>query len=61
MTVVDGTGAPRYVADVAIEGERIARIERGASPASGFVLAPGFIDMHAHADLALLTDPAQEA
>ena len=61
VTVVDGTGAPRYVADVAIEGERIARIERDASPASGLVLAPGFIDMHAHADLALLTDPAQQA
>jgi N-acyl-D-amino-acid deacylase len=60
-TVVDGTGAPRYLADVTVEGERIARIEREASPASGLVLSPGFIDMHAHADLALLADPAQLA
>jgi N-acyl-D-amino-acid deacylase len=29
--------------------------------ASGLVLAPGFIDMHAHSDLALLTDPGHEA
>lgn len=61
VTVVDGTGAPRYVADVAIEGERIARIERDAGPASGLALAPGFIDMHAHADLALPADSAQLA
>jgi N-acyl-D-amino-acid deacylase len=60
-TVVDGTGAPRYVADVEVEGERIARIERVAGPASGLVLAPGFIDMHAHADLAVLADRGQEA
>lgn len=61
VTVVDGTGVPRYVADVAIDGDRIATIERDASPASGLALAPGFIDMHAHADLALIADPAQLA
>jgi N-acyl-D-amino-acid deacylase len=60
-TVVDGTGAPRFVADVEVEGDRIVRIARDASPASGHVLAPGFVDMHAHADLALLADAAQEA
>ncbi|MEO5922129.1 MAG: D-aminoacylase [Pseudolysinimonas sp.] len=80
VTVVDGTGAPRYTADVTVAGERIARIERDRGAASGvstrraaaaqpagvvdasaLVLSPGFIDMHAHADLALLSDPAQEA
>jgi len=61
VTVVDGSGADRYLADVTVEGERIARIERVAGPASGLVLAPGFIDMHAHADLSVLTDPVQEA
>lgn len=60
-TVIDGTGAPRFVADVMVEGDRIVRIERDSGPPSGFVLAPGFIDMHAHADLALLADPVQEA
>ena len=59
--MVDGTGAPRFAADVTVEGERIARVERVPAAASGLVLAPGFIDMHAHADLALLADPVQEA
>ena len=65
-TVVDGTGAPRYRADVVIADGRIAEIARDADappPAdrsidvTGLVLAPGFIDMHAHSELALLTEP----
>ncbi|MFF3254578.1 amidohydrolase family protein [Actinacidiphila glaucinigra] len=66
-TVVDGTGtATAYPADVRIERGRITEIGtvRGARrtlDARGLVLAPGFIDMHAHSDLALLTDPAHEA
>lgn len=68
VTVVDGTGADRYTADVVVEGERIVRLARRAAggagePAehAGLVLAPGFIDMHAHSDLALLADPGQLA
>ncbi|WUH99141.1 D-aminoacylase [Spirillospora sp. NBC_00431] len=61
-TVVDGTGDPGRVADVAIEDGRIAEIGAGLSGATtidagGLVLAPGFIDMHAHSDLALLIEP----
>lgn len=64
-TVVDGTGTPRYRADVRVADGRIAEIARDRSAvatgrvvdADGLVLAPGFIDMHAHSDLALLTDP----
>ncbi|WNI17462.1 N-acyl-D-amino-acid deacylase family protein [Actinacidiphila sp. ITFR-21] len=68
--VVDGTGGSAYTADVGIEGGRIAEIRRPGGPrlsgrrtvdADGLVLAPGFIDMHAHSDLALLRDPAHEA
>ncbi|MEU5875025.1 D-aminoacylase [Glycomyces sp. NPDC047369] len=60
--VADGTGAPLYRADVAVRGGRIAGIgERldGAEviDAGGLVLAPGFIDMHAHSELAVLADP----
>ncbi|MEU6246151.1 D-aminoacylase [Glycomyces sp. NPDC047010] len=60
--IADGTGAPLYRADVAVRGGRIAGIgERldGAEviDAGGLVLAPGFIDMHAHSELAVLTDP----
>lgn len=69
--VVDGSGAEPYTADVAVDGGRIAEIRReGAGPrltarrvldADGLALSPGFIDMHAHSDLAVLEDPAHEA
>lgn len=73
-TVVDGTGASRYRADVAIEGARIAAIMTAEDTrtldlppgsaqidAAGLVLAPGFIDMHAHSDLAVLTGAEHQA
>ncbi|MEU6891843.1 D-aminoacylase [Streptomyces sp. NPDC046557] len=65
--VVDGTGGPSYTADVAVhEGriEAIGRIRTGGRrtlEAHGLVLAPGFVDMHAHSDLALLRDPDHSA
>lgn len=56
-TIVDGTGAPRYPADLAIREGRIAAIAApGALPdgraidATGLVVAPGFIDLHSHSD-----------
>ena len=62
--VVDGTGGPGRPADVVITGDRIVEIAPpggGATAhrtidAAGWVLAPGFIDLHAHSDLALLAD-----
>ncbi len=54
--VVDGTGNPAFYADVAIKDGRIAAIGRelkaGANEvdATGMVVAPGFIDVHTHAD-----------
>ncbi|MET0965331.1 MAG: D-aminoacylase [Nakamurella sp.] len=63
-TVVDGTGAPGYLADVAVVGDTITAIgDLGDLPATrtidatGLVIAPGFIDMHAHSDLQILTAP----
>ncbi len=56
-TVIDGTGAPRFRADVAIRGDRIVRVERAGISADqaalvldaeGLIVAPGFIDNHAH-------------
>jgi N-acyl-D-aspartate/D-glutamate deacylase len=59
-TVVDGTGAKPWVGDVAIEKGRFVaqdhHIEADARrviPADGYVLAPGFIDIHCHSDFAL--------
>ena len=63
-TVIDGTHAPRFDADVGIVDGRIAAIgdlaHRGALAvldASGRIVAPGFIDSHAHDDQALLAQP----
>lgn len=60
--VLDGTGAPRVRADVTVSNGRIVTVGNADADAdrvvdaSGLVLTPGFIDMHAHSDLALLTD-----
>ena len=60
-SVADGTGRPAFAADVAVSGRRIAAVGdlRGASAAqvwdaSGKTVTPGFIDIHRHADAALL-------
>ncbi len=64
--VVDGTGAPGVEADVAVLGDRIHAVgripEKGRQEfdLSGKVLAPGFIDIHTHADLPLLANPRAE-
>src|SRR5262245_23002099 len=59
-TVIDGTGGPGRRADVAIEGDRIRDVGRlpGAAAArvidaTGLIVAPGFVDMHSHADYVL--------
>ncbi len=55
--VIDGTGAPAFRADVAIRDGRIIAVARGGIAgdstrqvidAAGLVIAPGFIDLHAH-------------
>ena len=63
-TVIDGTRAPRYDADVGIVDGRIAAIgnlageaARHVLDAAGLIVAPGFIDSHTHDDQAVLTQP----
>ena len=62
-TVVDGMRTPRYRADLAVAGGRIAALgsipERGKNEidASGLVVAPGFIDAHTHDDRLMLSAP----
>ncbi len=63
-TVVDGTRAPRFAADVAVAQGRIAAIGRLGNAradaeidATGRIVAPGFIDAHTHDDRLLLSAP----
>ncbi len=55
-TVVDGTGAPSFEADVAIDGGRIVAVGRVADrgtqeiDAKGLLVTPGFVDIHTHYD-----------
>jgi len=67
--VVDGTGEPSFQADVAIRSDRIARVDRNGIAASlakeileakGLVVAPGFIDMHAHIQTTIHEYPLAE-
>jgi len=62
--VVDGSGRPGYLADLAIKGDRIMRIGKlGRATATrvidarGLVVAPGFIDMLGQSETYLLIDP----
>jgi len=63
VRVVDGTGSPWFVGDIAISGDRIAAIGdlRNASAnkridASGLVASPGFIDVQGQSEFNLLVD-----
>lgn len=61
--IIDGTGKPGYIADIAIKNgiiEKIGRVNlasRKELHADGLVISPGIIDMHSHADLFLLKNP----
>lgn len=63
-SVIDGTGAARYAADIGITGERIAAVgdlsaesARRTIDAKGLIVSPGFIDAHTHDDRMLLSGP----
>ena len=63
-TVIDGSGRARYIADLAINGDRIVHIGKLKNAnakreidATGMVVAPGFIDMLGQSESYLLIDP----
>ena len=66
--IIDGTGNPGYYGSVGVEGDTI-KVFRGSVQdvdaartidATGLTVCPGFIDMHAHSGLVLLSEPEHE-
>ncbi len=66
--IIDGTGNPGYYGSVGVEGDTI-KVIRGSVQdvdaartidARGLTVCPGFIDMHAHSGLVLLSEPEHE-
>jgi N-acyl-D-amino-acid deacylase len=63
-TLINGTGAKGVLMDLAIDGTKIAGIYKQSEAkasmvidASGMVVCPGFIDIHSHSDIHLLSNP----
>lgn len=66
-TVIDGSGADRFAADVAVKDGKIVRIADEITDdaeqvidATGRILTPGFFDMHSHADFSVAVYPHME-
>jgi len=66
--LIDGTGSPCFMADIAIKDGKVASIGklspstgRRAISAKGRVVTPGFIDMHTHSDQPLIADGGAES
>ena len=61
--IIDGTGAPGFVGDIGITGDRIVAVgddvpdSRRTIDAAGRVVCPGFVDIHTHYDAQLFWDP----
>ena len=57
-TIIDGSGDPRFKGDIAVDGNRIVSVDPAGSlapgrediDASGFLVTPGFVDIHTHYD-----------
>ena len=64
--VIDGTGNPRYPADVAIQADRVVAVERldqaqatTVVDARGKIVCPGFVDGNGHSDWTFFANPTQ--
>ncbi|HTT76903.1 MAG TPA: amidohydrolase family protein, partial [Candidatus Binataceae bacterium] len=62
-TIIDGTGAPGFTGDLAIDNGKIASVTGKAGSgrreidASGLLVAPGWVDIHTHYDGQVAWDP----
>ena len=66
--VIDGSGRPRFRADLAITGDRVTRIASRITELAkreidvrDHVVSPGFVDLHSHGDGSLFDDPMMES
>lgn len=65
-TILDGTGAPGYLGDIAVKDGKITEIGTGLTDAntvidaSGLTVSPGWIDSHSHSDNSVFTHPDQQ-
>ena len=67
--IVDGTGQTWFRASLGIMGDVVTVLKGDTSgilagriiDVEGSMICPGFIDMHSHSELKLMTDPAHEA
>ncbi len=61
--MVDGSGAPARISDIAVDGDRIVGVGHDVGPAqreidaSGLLVTPGFVDVHTHYDAQATWDP----
>lgn len=65
--LVDGSGNPWYYADVAIQNGKVVRVgnlkdvtSKKVIDATGLIVAPGFIDVHAHIEGGEMTTPTAD-
>ena len=63
--IIDGSGSPGFYAAVVVEGDTVT-VHRGdvshieaarTIDATGYVVCPGFVDLHSHAGLTILGEP----
>ena len=66
--IIDGTGRPRFRGDLAVSGDRIARVARRIRETGrreidcrNHIVAPGFVDIHSHGDGSMTLDPLMES
>ena len=66
--VIDGTGRPAVLRDIAVKGDVIVKTRcldsfeaREIVDASGLIVCPGFIDIHSHSDFNIFVDPPAQS